>query len=726
MSANNELTKDEILTCWRNFFTKQNASNPAHKQVNPITAAQALFDELQQERVESAKQAKLWGELLTPQFFNMATEKDAKDVKSSKEITNFDDKAAFIKKILAQSDIDLNHTDEQGKTSLDYALLAHNFPLALVLLEGGLRRTLNIHLPDKTGKNLFQYAIGMRHFNGIVILMTLVNVSEEDLKQIHSILSVVSSAGALVKDNVNFFDNSLQRHHIMLRLFVAKEQEEEQKKMVKWDKAKEEISKLVEELSKNVTDNIAIINKHDAGEVPAASNIFVKIASQYKGQYNACIAKVQEMKKVFANMLEISEALSKQTKTTLKMVGHVPPHLLLSCVMISFGKTHKENEAAIESFMSTFQPQVTKEVTNFFNAHRVARVATINKIKRLVNIFAGDYYEDVKRFCTKVGSRPAQIEFTLAACKSYSACILKQFDEQLDAFKRILHDGWEKNEELCATLVDVEAALEIENHFRKDNFSRIVEMYTAMGNPQSLFGLMFSCKQNLLDNEQATLNTKLHFIKAEIQRLIASKIAPQIMEEQLKQKFSDFELILAKDQETLKKIKRDIEQKKREARVIALKKARLEKEREEHVLLENKRLIQEKEAHCAKVIDGIKGLKQEIELLRQVLTKGDHNNMRDKDIDAIFGKEEQPKIPPFGIRESKKGVEITFNHNVIASFHRQHGKPIHERVFNDIRAKFEELDINLEIFEKVVASKNQIGNHTNVAAAAVAVGTVKP
>ncbi len=105
-----------------------------------------------------------------------------------------------------------------------------------------------------------------------------------------------------------------------------------------------------------------------------------------------------------------------------------------------------------------------------------------------------------------------------------------------------------------------------------------------------------------------------------------------------------------------------------------------------------------KKEHASMVLKNIRGLNAKTKSkLSDILKKGEHPNIDSDDFEAVFGKpDKHPNIPPFKLTSSSDGTLIQFNEEVIDGYHRQHGKQIHERTFNNIREKFESLDITAE------------------------------
>lgn len=91
------------------------------------------------------------------------------------------------------------------------------------------------------------------------------------------------------------------------------------------------------------------------------------------------------------------------------------------------------------------------------------------------------------------------------------------------------------------------------------------------------------------------------------------------------------------------------------------------------------------------------------EWLLCILRKGKHLELDSSKLQLVFGEPEKPKLDFFEVQSTDKGILLLYKMQdkveVITSYHREHGKPIHERVFNRIRHKFEEIGITTEELE---------------------------
>jgi len=107
----------------------------------------------------------------------------------------------------------------------------------------------------------------------------------------------------------------------------------------------------------------------------------------------------------------------------------------------------------------------------------------------------------------------------------------------------------------------------------------------------------------------------------------------------------------------------------------------------------------------ATVILGIQNLNPTgREILLSILTKGKHLDVKDKDIKILFGEPgSAQKIPPFLLRETKKGIQILFQNKPVTTYDRPHEgtAALHERVFNEIRARFEDMGIDTSEVSKL-------------------------
>lgn len=98
------------------------------------------------------------------------------------------------------------------------------------------------------------------------------------------------------------------------------------------------------------------------------------------------------------------------------------------------------------------------------------------------------------------------------------------------------------------------------------------------------------------------------------------------------------------------------------------------------------------------------------ETLKSILEKGSHQNLDDASMKSLFGEPgTTPNIRGLHLKNSSGGILVQSDDTTLTSYHRQHGKAIHERVFNKIRDKLEYYGITSENIDELLEPDSGTG-----------------
>lgn len=159
---------------------------------------------------------------------------------------------------------------------------------------------------------------------------------------------------------------------------------------------------------------------------------------------------------------------------------------------------------------------------------------------------------------------------------------------------------------------------------------------------------------------------------------------------------NDFEDSFAQTKKQELKAQYMLEQQRRAKNAVL----REEKEKLEKQLLLNKALEEkqtfEKNHIKNQLLMSIRNLSSNAcKTLCSILKKGKHIHINQTNLLELFDGQPCP-LPPFTIKNTSNGYQIIFQNTCVTTFHKQHGKPIHEQVFNEIRNKILSLGITLD------------------------------
>lgn len=687
MSAHEQLTRTEILESWEKFFTQQ-------KQNNPHLAAINLLREMDEAYVEEqklqAEQAKLWGELCRPQFFNK--------ISHEKE---FEDKSEMIRQVLKQKGLDKNYRDEQGKTSLDYALEASNFPLALQLVEGGLSRCSHIHFPNA----LFDYAIDIQHFNGIMKLLSLMGTLSNETQEKLQKLELTEGVLEIFPSFESFYSHSSD---FAFKIDLAYKLNEEAQKAYKNNKEihinemKKRILPLLEELQKIYLYGLGSLKKAQNGK----NELFKTIAKQqFQGNLQGCLKKVSEItimaNHIYASTLKIKESIQFLLLHPTHNADSIP--FFLSNYFLFLKQEDDDEISDINLLLKTLQDKAEQDVRVFFDEHRKARAAILSKIKSILNKHIGSYYEDVKKFCSiPSGDSTLNIKFTEESYRAYLEHLKKNFDLKILQLKT----PWIERVKLYPTILKPFLTYfeQFVQQIKDDFLTEVNKLIIPNNEPEWRFVIIFLLSQEFLDPRYQILTVRLQLCEKEFQRLCQLPDSNgKKIDEKMTSIVDTFSLVRERDKKTLKAL----EQERRLKNKVSAAAETEKQAKMKNALAENTRQEQKKQADKALVIENLKKLKHERELLMLILTKGNHDTLKDTDLEAVFSQGNNPKLFPFHLENTKSGFILKFHSTVIANFHKQHGKALPEIVFNNIRAAFESLEITKEYLGNLFAEEHQ-------------------
>lgn len=715
-----------------NIATPGNDLTAAGSSQHALTEAQ-----LKQERENKEKQRKLWGILLTLEFYKTST------------ATELAEKVKRIEVILGLPALDKNHTDANGKSSLDYAMEARNFHVALILLVAGVRKIQkNMSLfPDANGKNILDYAIEQRDLAGIMILISMIDLSAQnfiDLGKINEGLRKICSDPAfpLALKNVQSVSYLSQRVRLMQMLTEERKMEKEKQALANWQGIKTKIDACLKELEKNIQERKKAWSLNVSGEVGREDNIIqaMLFQPQFKNKGVEVAEKsIDELKAQYIKTLMNTHTCIKSIENILSGEADFAP-FMLSYFIVSLKKQDTEEEDRVNAFVASFNREAKEKVLAFLNAHRIVRSKIIDDIKRLIHKITAPFYNDVRRFCTVPGSNPPEIAFRAKSCDHYKLHKLKQFDIQregqvlkLEAAMKLFMTVENKAEVECCLSITTRHLSTIYEE-KKDCFSKAVSQFPVDDERAfSVFGAIFSCSMRFLEETDVDVTLLVDLIVEKLEQSHKNIVDSKTRAEQFKSMQQSFIELLAKDRRTSK----SLEGVARNEKMIQFEREKMAKERERQIQLEKKRLEQVKEAHKAQIVAALKNLNGDnLNTVEHILTTGSHNNLHTQKLIALFGSQ-HPNIPPFAIQDVSKGYKITFDNQVLASFHHQHGagkkevKPIHESVFNAIREKFSEYGITLEVFQEMSAefrrqsSSVSTNDAANATASTAAMGPVR-
>lgn len=353
--------------------------------------------------------------------------------------------------------------------------------------------------------------------------------------------------------------------------------------------------------------------------------------------------------------------------------------------------------------LETLRTETRELLSSFSILHIDYLKKRFSKIKRLIKPYIPDFHEAVQRHCVQSGSK--LIKFSMEAWLEYSQVVLRNIIHEINLPENMLRQQL-RNEPFLNKILRVYA--EVMEHNLKEIFISPVErILSEEGSDKKedfyeYFSLFYEGKRLINRSILPVYHIFFESFLNERKKILESNDSASIKQAKMDQLHSAFEETLMRDKRKAK----DLEQARRTKALATAKEGEL-KNGEEKALREKKQLLEKEndDARNVLLVAFIKLSNDDKNLLLEILTKGKHPNITDERLVSFFRGDSVAivnKIPFFTIKETQSGYQVCFNNLPVANFHRQHGKPINEKVFNEIRAQFEKLGITAAVVRDLI------------------------